>query len=649
MKVKALFIPALLLAFSFSAYSQVSRNISLPVRASAKLVALGKDPVHITLAWPQFNDSIRVQIHRKDPESLSWGAVYASLDSGQNTFTDTNAIRNKRYDYRVTRFSNPTAIGYIHSGYVSQFSTSSGSMALIIDETYRDSLKAEIDRLFLDLLGDGWKVYRRYVKRTDTVPDVKKIIVDLQKADNKLSTVFLLGQVPVPYSGNIAPDGHPDHQGAWPADGFYGDLDGDWTDNQIQNTAASRNENKNLVGDGKYDQSLFPSPIELNVGRVSTVRLPAFTIGEIGTLRRYLNKNHAWRSGLVEVPHRALIDDNFGSFEIASSAWRGFYPLVDTGNIVSNPDYDFRTDLNKEAYLFAAGAGAGGYNSAAGVITSGQFAADSIKAVFISLAGSYFGDWDASGNLLRAAIASSPYALASFWGGIPNWVLYPMGMNETIGHCTRLTMNNAGTYAGNFNLSQGMVHIGLMGDPTLTAYPEKMVKNFKIDSTGRGEIRLRWDTVPGAVYAVFRSNNLENGFQFIGYASGSHIDKIPNGKFYYMVRALTERITPSGRYTGISKGAIDSVMVVGVNVKKVDSRININLWPNPAHNELNLYCEQPLNSANWSIFDLNGKLLKYGDFASNEALISIAELSHGLYLIKVQSEAGIWDSKFLRL
>ena len=34
--------------------------------------------------------------------------------------------------------------------------------------------------------------------------------------------VFLFGHVPVPYSGDIVPDGHyADHQGAWPCDGYY--------------------------------------------------------------------------------------------------------------------------------------------------------------------------------------------------------------------------------------------------------------------------------------------------------------------------------------------------------------------------------------------------------------------------------------------
>ena len=55
-----------------------------------------------------------------------------------------------------------------------------------------------------------------------------------------LESVFLLGHVPVPYSGQINPDGHSNHVGAWAADVYYGELDGNWTDVTVNNTSASR-------------------------------------------------------------------------------------------------------------------------------------------------------------------------------------------------------------------------------------------------------------------------------------------------------------------------------------------------------------------------------------------------------------------------
>jgi hypothetical protein len=61
------------------------------------------------------------------------------------------------------------------------------------------------------------------------------------------------GHVPVPYSGNFNLDGHDYHFGAWPADVFYGDMDGVWTDSSVTQTIASDPRNWNVPGDGKFD------------------------------------------------------------------------------------------------------------------------------------------------------------------------------------------------------------------------------------------------------------------------------------------------------------------------------------------------------------------------------------------------------------
>ena len=87
--------------------------------------------------------------------------------------------------------------------------------------------------------------------------------------------MFLFGHVPVAYSGDIVPDGHcPDHRGAWPCDGFYGDMDGEWTDSTVNDSTAADARNRNVPGDGKYDQSSFPAALKLMVGRVDLANMP---------------------------------------------------------------------------------------------------------------------------------------------------------------------------------------------------------------------------------------------------------------------------------------------------------------------------------------------------------------------------------------
>src|SRR6185436_10386329 len=82
------------------------------------------------------------------------------------------------------------------------------------------------------------------------------------------------------YSGQINPDFHADHLGAWPADAYYGDMDGNWTDNSVNYTQTLNTDPvdaarlTNRPGDGKFDQNQFPSAIELEVGRVDLSNMP---------------------------------------------------------------------------------------------------------------------------------------------------------------------------------------------------------------------------------------------------------------------------------------------------------------------------------------------------------------------------------------
>jgi hypothetical protein len=67
-------------------------------------------------------------------------------------------------------------------------------------------------------LQTAWQVIRHDVSRADSVPNVKSIIQNDFTADvANVKALCLLGHVPVPYSGDLFPDGHPDHEGAWPA------------------------------------------------------------------------------------------------------------------------------------------------------------------------------------------------------------------------------------------------------------------------------------------------------------------------------------------------------------------------------------------------------------------------------------------------
>jgi hypothetical protein len=484
------------------------------------------------------------------------------------SYVDTVVTVGNAFEYRVvktaeTATTNYTAEGYIYSGIRFRFTDSRGKLVLIVDNTHAAALAVELARLERDLVGDGWTLIRHDVSRSASVVSVGNLIKADYNADpSGVRAVFLFGHVPVPYSGELNPDGHPDHRGAWPADAYYGDVDGTWTDATVNNGTADSERNRNRPNDGKFDQSTLPSPLELQVGRVDLSNLPTFQQSEVELLRRYLNKDHAFRHRRFQVPTRAFIDDEFGVFDgeaFAANGWRNFPPLCGRANVSSA---DWLTVLPTQSYLLAYGCGGGRYVSADGVTTTAFLAALEQRVVFTLLLGSYFGDWDSTDNLMRAVLASSPFALMSGWAGRPDWQIHHMGLGETIGFSTRVTQNNPNLYV--YNLGLRGVHVALMGDPTLRLLSVAPPSGLIIRANTTGGLRLTWAASSDAVdgYHVYRGNSAAGPFVRITSAVISTNEFVdPAGAAQtYLVRAVKLETTGSGSYFNLSQGVFQDAL-----------------------------------------------------------------------------------------
>ena len=408
--------------------------------------------------------------------------------------------------------------------------------------------------MIFDLVGDGWQVVRRDVAANQSSVEVKRII-QAQPAD----AVFLLGHLPVPYSGDLRPDGHDDHAGAWPADVYYGALDGQWTDVAVTATnAASSARQHNVPGDGKFDQSEIPGPVRLAVGRVDFHDLPAFDATPTDLLRRYLDRLHAYRQGKLPVETRGWVQDNFSSHpeRFGYSGWQNLTTLLGPENVVAR-DWP---NVEPARHLWFTGCGPGGHESMAGFGNTKQLVTTPLNAVFTFLFGSYFADWDRPNNLMRAALASDDGALTCGWAGRPHWFVHPMGMGATIGDCLRLTQNNsADGYQPVGSFPRG-VHIALLGDPTLRMHRVKPPTHLKARTTVRG-MRLSWQASPqtgAAGYQVYRAATelgpyarlTESPLEACEFTDPQGV---PGN--HYMVRAIALQLTPTGSYYNASQAA----------------------------------------------------------------------------------------------
>jgi hypothetical protein len=546
--------------FNFSFYAQSAKDCAVEVWATVQ-----SNPPAITLRWITNASTSNYAIARKPKNGTFWTTIVPSLSGTTAQYTDNTVLIGTHYEYRIIRTgTNYTGYGYINSGIEVPEVGDRGKLILLIASTHSVSLAAEIKRLQEDIEGDGWTVLSSYVSPTMAVAQVKALIQSTYNLDPvNTKALFLLGHVPVPYSGNLNPDGHPDHLGAWPADVYYGELNGNWTDLGVNSTTISPARTQNIPGDGKFDQSFLPSAMELQVGRVDLWGMTSFTLSETLLLKNYLDKDHNYRKKITTVANAGVIDDNFGYFggeAFAANGFKTFSPLVNAGNVVS-ADY-FTSMTGGNGYQWSYGCGGGSYTSASGIGQTTNFASSNLQGTFTMLFGSYFGDWDVPNNFLRAPLCQGR-TLTSVWAGRPHWALHHMGMGENIGYSAWVTQNNSNIYF--YNYGNTFVHIALMGDPTLRNDIVSPVSNVVATKIGY-DCKITWSasTETNVVgYNIYMRNDSVPVYTKINntpVSATSYTDYCltHKGTYQYMVRALKLQTTPSGSYYNMSEGIADT-------------------------------------------------------------------------------------------
>ncbi len=480
------------------------------VKESVQVVAVASaSPVSITLSWPVFSGATGYTIYRKLKTANTWTSL-GTAASGATQYVDNTAATGTAYEYKVVRATSSAGTGYgcIASGIQLPVADYRGKMVLLVDNTFTTSLATPITQLINDLRADGWVVLRSDVSRTASVSSVRSTIQSYYNADPaNVKAVFLFGHVPVPYSGQLNPDGHGDHSGAWPADGYYGEMNGTWTDNSVNTTSAQDTRNRNTPGDGKFDQSDYPSTLELQVGRVDLWNMESFQYylgqSEQTLLGNYLTKLHNFKIKQTTPTFRGAVFDNFEDLNIAGCGYRSISANVGTANLTDfNPNgTPFGTSMNNQSYLWTYAAGGGTWISGSNIASTDELCTSvTWGGVFNMMMGSYFGDWDCQNNLMRGVLGRGA-ALANCFAAIPNVWFHHMGMGDNIGYSMWASMNNGSVYApqscGYTGGSYNRVHMGLLGDPSLRQVMVNMPSNLQVTNSG-GHPNFTWTAAGGS-------------------------------------------------------------------------------------------------------------------------------------------------------
>lgn len=626
---------------------------------------VSENPPSIQLLWDVTDIAQYYVVYKKLKGAAQWQtpAIFTS-QTPVKSYTDNDVLIGIEYEYMVIAIQNAAltlqkrgggdtvvarpvwGFGYTSSGIRTPAKDLNGKLILLVDNTVADALPSEISRLYQDLTGEGWHVVKYNVPRTEEfngeqVKNNKKLILDeYAKNPSQKITILLLGRVAVPYSGRQNPDGHGDHIGAWPADLYYGSIQENyWTDTQINDVSASRTENHNIPGDGKFDLTRFPKgTINFAVGRIDFYNMPQFPDSEINLIKKYLNKNHNYRIGNKDFEMRGLIDDNFAARTyteaFASSGWRNLGAFFGSDNVKK---IDFFTTMQTDSYMWSYGTGGGTYISAGGIGNTKDFSEKQVNSIFTMLFGSYFGDWDSKDNFLRAPLASEPSALTCVWAGRPPWYFHHLLHGEPIAYSTILSQNeDFSIYMPNGYIISGsqpqvaiagyqQIHTALMGDPTLKMYMgDKYVappKNLTLIQPDGKTVHLEW-TAPDAEvdgYYVYRSEFYDGPYTRISnniIKETSYIEQeILDGAVFYMVRSVKLQETNGGSFYNVSRAGKDAIAsIIATDIEENISSHENYWYPNPASDYVyfNYNSNNKIRKNNLSIviFDAMGRQIK---------------------------------------
>jgi hypothetical protein len=490
----------------------------------------------IKLLWYNDSNAIDYKIYRKLLNENEFKVISNSIGN-INYYFDSTAQKNVEYEYKVEKIGNyADTANYIVSGYIAckyeDFTNeindtklqealnskhNKGNLLILVDNLIYPKIIDKLLEYTQIMKLDGWNVIIKKAPRTEkfnakNVRITKNIILNTINSEKiTLDNILLFGRIAVPYSGNFAIDGHRDHFGAWHFDGFYGDTIDFYKDSIRYNLEATDSRQHNIINDGKFDNTRITNKISIGVGRVDFYNLPIFKESEIELYNRYIEKNIKFRKGeffgnetniFIE---NAIIDDGFGNnwkSKFAASGFNSFTPLVDwyllnkelkNDTVVKYMNENrMREGVRNNDYYFAYGCNSGSYNSSYDVAYSEEYASTPVRTIFQTVFGSYNGDFDSEDNLMRSTIASKPSNIISYWGSRPFWNLQSLSLGKTWGYATTVTQNNFDLYNHQVADGNNMVHISLIGDPSLELFTTLPPKNLKIEKQNNIDL-LTWE------------------------------------------------------------------------------------------------------------------------------------------------------------
>jgi hypothetical protein len=521
----------------------------------------------------RYGPSKPLSIQRRQEGASEWTLLATNYFPPR--FTNSDLSLGHRYEFKVGN-------EYLLSGIAAAPVEARGKILLIIEKQLVKEAGPEIALLKADLIGDGWTVVSTNVPRHDdqvwsknipVIASIKAFITNSYYADpERTKAVYLVGHVPIPYSGFHNPDGHGAR--ALPADLYYGDVDGIYTDSRVHYASflegAHLLRHDNLIGDGKFDQiglaenARNVAELELAVGRADFAGLGSFApLTESDLAARYIQKTHRYRFKELEFPDRIMVTSVFPTgpnrlayieaLKVSSRLFGSDLSHIAEGDAFNTDNSALWGVLGGFGLPFAVQIN-GAYHQTLEMTTTNR----EPRLGFVNVFASYCFDYDYSDNLLRAFLATPTYGLGAMWfrpivGDRIPISFEALGMGEPI----------ATGFVRSINQSQlenaPNTYITWLGDPTLRMQIVSPPGNATVSQSAGG---IEWtpSADPDCGYLVYRSTTgIEGPWLRITQHPISETKYNPNSvplgsAVWYQVRAAKMITTGSGSFINLSQG-----------------------------------------------------------------------------------------------
>jgi len=218
---------------------------------------------------------------RYDPETVK---VTRWLDTTTSpvTYDEYNQTRN---------FAQSPDIHLVRASTV----TTDIMIDIIVNANLYPNIEGVLDTFLLDLQLDGYGFNLYTALETQTPTAIRQLLHD-DWVGQDIVGVILIGDLAVPWYEMDEPDDWGGAHVMFPCDLYFMDLDGTWGDSNTN---------------GMYDSHSGALTADIWCGRLKSSNLQYHGATEVGTMRNYFRKNHAYRAGdLRLVDHGLAFIDN---------------------------------------------------------------------------------------------------------------------------------------------------------------------------------------------------------------------------------------------------------------------------------------------------------------------------------------------------